>query len=338
MKSRICLTILALAAAMAAHAQLMPDSTVQITAYWQPGDRMTYDFSSTECVVEREDTLRLRSYTDIRTMEVLKATPSRYTLRITNSRHFERDSVAQMIFSLEQREGLNVPLVIETTLDGELLCVVNATEIIDAAHKLVDRAAEDLYDSLPQRMRDTTPQWEWRNTLERWLKPEASTTHTIEDIERIFFFHGVRFRRDAEYERSERLRVPLSDVEAETVTTFWADPATDESSAMLHTHSESEAAEALRKTAAARPGALLLGGILSPAQITAAEVTMESFMGEEIHFATGWPLQAYWSSRLEATTPDGRDIMIHIRKQLTRRDDDTLTPITAEGATSSVTE
>lgn len=333
MKSRICLTVLALAATMAVHAQLMPDSTIQITAYWQQGDRMTYDFSSTECLTVEGDTLRLRSYTDIRTMEVTKATPTRYTLRITNSRHFERDSVAQMIFALEQREGLNVPLEIETSLDGELLCVLNAAEIIDAAHRLVDRAAEVLYDSLPQRIRDTTPQWEWRNTLKRWINPDASTTHTTEDIERIFFFHGKRFSPDAEYECRETLRIPMSDADADAVTAFWADPATDAASAMLHTHSISEAEKALRMAAAARPEALLLGNILPPAQMAETHISMESFSGEEIHFATGWPLQVYWSTRLEATPPDGRDILIHVRKQITRRDDDSDIPITAEAET-----
>ncbi len=84
MKPRICLTILAFAfivPATEANAQLMPDSTVQITAYWQKGDQMTYDYRSTECLVEDGDTVRLRSYSDIRTIEVIDATPTRYTLR-----------------------------------------------------------------------------------------------------------------------------------------------------------------------------------------------------------------------------------------------------------------
>lgn len=103
MKPRICLTILAFAfivPAAEANAQLMPDSTVQITAYWQKGDQMTYDYRSTECLVEDGDTVRLRSYSDIRTIEVIDATPTRYTLRISNHRHFERDDVAQMIYGL----------------------------------------------------------------------------------------------------------------------------------------------------------------------------------------------------------------------------------------------
>ena len=137
MKPRTCLTILAAAfilPATEANAQLMPDSTVQITAYWQKGDQMTYDYRSTECLVEDGDTVRLRSYSDIRTIEVIDATPTRYTLRISNHRHFEQDPIAQMIYGLEQREGLNVPLIIETSLDGELLCVVNAAQIVEAAH------------------------------------------------------------------------------------------------------------------------------------------------------------------------------------------------------------
>ena len=82
---------------------------MQITAYWQKGDQMTYDYRSTECLVEDGDTVRLRSYSDIRTIEVIDATPTRYTLRISNHRHFEQDPIAQMIYGLEQREGLNVP-------------------------------------------------------------------------------------------------------------------------------------------------------------------------------------------------------------------------------------
>ena len=335
MKPRICLTILAFAfivPATEANAQLMPDSTVQITAYWQKGDQMTYDYRSTECLVEDGDTVRLRSYSDIRTIEVIDATPTRYTLRISNHRHFEQDPIAQMIYGLEQREGLNVPLIIETSLDGELLCVVNAAQIVEAAHKLSDRAAETLYDSLPDPVRRTTPQWEWQNIIEKWINPDAATTRTIEDIGRIFFFHGTRFRPDTEYERHESLRLPMTDAEADCVTTFWADGATtDAASAMLHTPSVSQAEEAMRTTAAAHPEALLLGGAITPEQAPDTSVTMESFSGEEIHFASGWPLQAYWSTRLTASTPDGRRILIRVRKQLTRRDSDA--PLTSEAET-----
>ena len=210
--------------------------------------------------------------------------------------------------------------------------MVNAAEIVEAAHKLSDRAAETLYDSLPDPVRRTTPQWEWQNIIEKWINPDASTTRTIEDIGRIFFFHGTRFRPDTEYERHESLRLPMTDAEADCVTTFWADGATtDAASAMLHTHSVSQAEEALRTTAAAHPEALLLGGAITPEQAPDTSVTMESFSGEEIHFASGWPLQAYWSTRLTASTPDGHRILIRVRKQLTRRDSDA--PLTSEAET-----
>ena len=100
---------------------------------------------------------------------------------------------------------------------------------------------------------------------------------------------------------------------------------------MLHTHSVSQAEEALRTTAAAHPEALLLGGAITPEQAPDTSVTMESFSGEEIHFASGWPLQAYWSTRLTASTPDGRRILIRVRKQLTRRESDA--PLASEAET-----
>ncbi len=332
MKLRICLSIFAVWAFAAAHAQVMPDSTIQITAYWQQGDRMTYDFRSTECVVEDGDTVRMRSYADIRSIEVVNVSPTRYTLRITNHGHFEQDPVAQMVYSLEQREGLNVPLVIETSLDGELLCVVNAAEIVEAAYDLVDAAADGLYDSLPAPMRRSMPQWEWRGALEKWINPSASTTKTIEDIGRIFFFHGTRFRTDAYYERRESFRIPASDAEADGVTTFWADAEnTDKVSAMLHTNSVVDAGEALVTLAAENPQALILGGTVRPEQVGGTHVEMECFSGEEIHFATGWPLQVYWSTRLTATPPDGRKISIRVRKELIRRDSDA--PLTYETET-----
>ena len=237
---------------------------------------MTYDFRSTECVVEDGDTVRMRSYADIRSIEVVNVSPTRYTLRITNHGHFEQDPVAQMVYSLEQREGLNVPLVIETSLDGELLCVVNAAEIVEAAYDLVDAAADGLYDSLPAPMRRSMPQWEWRGALEKWINPSASTTKTIEDIGRIFFFHGTRFRTDAYYERRESFRIPASDAEADGVTTFWADAEnTDKVSAMLHTNSVVDAGEALVTLAAENPQALILGGTV--AALIAAYILLTSY-------------------------------------------------------------
>lgn len=329
----ICFPIFAVWAIAAAHAQIMPDSTLQITAYWQEGDRMTYDYMSTECLIEDGDTLHERRTRATCTFDVVKATPTRYTLRITAADRRDDDPVVQQICDLEQQRGLNMPLVIETSQHGELLCVVNAAQIVEAAQQLVDIAATDFYGRLPAADRDRIPQWEWRNMLEKWINPPTATTQTMEDLSRIFFFHGSKFRTDGEYERRETLRVPASDAEADAVTTFWADPSkTDNTSAMLHTYSESNAEKAVRAVAASRPEALLLGGTVAPEQLADTRIEMESFSGEEIHFATGWPLQTYWSTRLTASPPDGRKVTITVRKQLTRRDDNATTdPASATG-------
>ena len=40
---RILLAICGMAATSVLHAQIMPDSTVQICAYWTPGDKYAYN-------------------------------------------------------------------------------------------------------------------------------------------------------------------------------------------------------------------------------------------------------------------------------------------------------
>ena len=54
-----------------ASAQMMPDSTVQVVASWNPGDKQAYNLSKTDFKVSDKDTTDLNYSTEIMILEVL---------------------------------------------------------------------------------------------------------------------------------------------------------------------------------------------------------------------------------------------------------------------------
>ena len=75
----LCFALVGFAAA----AQMMPDSTVQFVARWNPGDKQVYDVSRTEYKVSGKDTTDVEKFTQIMGIEVLSKKEDTYQLCIT---------------------------------------------------------------------------------------------------------------------------------------------------------------------------------------------------------------------------------------------------------------
>lgn len=56
---RTVISLFAICASVFAGAQMMPDSTVQIVAYWSKGDKISYDCASTQYVIEKSAELQM---------------------------------------------------------------------------------------------------------------------------------------------------------------------------------------------------------------------------------------------------------------------------------------
>lgn len=97
---RILLAICGMAATSVLHAQIMPDSTVQICAYWTPGDKYAYNATEEKLKIdEKGDTMLVYRRSERRTFEVLAQTQERYQLgsrTATTSPRTSRSSLYMM--------------------------------------------------------------------------------------------------------------------------------------------------------------------------------------------------------------------------------------------------
>lgn len=76
--------LLAICCSVFAEAQMMPDSTVQVVAYWSKGDVISYDCAVTQYTIEADGTKKADySSSETRTIEVIDADDSSYTLRLS---------------------------------------------------------------------------------------------------------------------------------------------------------------------------------------------------------------------------------------------------------------
>ena len=89
---------------LSALAQLMPDGTVQIVAYWKLGNVAPYQFKTrTESVSEKGDTTVTSSSSEVRIFEVIGQTDSTYTLQTTYKDGYYTDSSVGLLSEMMGR-------------------------------------------------------------------------------------------------------------------------------------------------------------------------------------------------------------------------------------------
>ena len=65
-------------------AQIMPDSSVQICAYWTPGDKYAYEAREEKFKIDDQgDTTLVYRQSERRVFEILSQTKNRYKIRLT---------------------------------------------------------------------------------------------------------------------------------------------------------------------------------------------------------------------------------------------------------------
>lgn len=76
-------------------AQIMPDSSVQICAYWTPGDKYAYEAREEKFKIDDQgDTTLVYRQSERRVFEILSQTKDRYKIRLTYGDYMTTDKEA----------------------------------------------------------------------------------------------------------------------------------------------------------------------------------------------------------------------------------------------------
>jgi hypothetical protein len=279
-----------------AFAQMMPDSTVQVCAYWNVGDKYHYQIEESKYKIDNQtDTSDVELSAEILTLEVVDATDSTYRVRVTSD-DFQHSDYNRMAIQEEimQQFG-SMPYEFETDEFGTFKRLIIKDEDLDnfylALDIMVDRIAEErgLADEGKPAL---------KAMMQALLTRERLMAAYMEEITPLLWFHGLRLSQDAKVDY--QTEVPSFFGDESTITMngqFWVDEElTDEYSAVLHNVTKADPDD-MRKYVKAFMGtaanALGTGDDIEEAAdeiFKDASIELIDDAYEEIHLDTGWPI------------------------------------------------
>ena len=244
---RILLAICGMAATSVLHAQIMPDSTVQICAYWTPGDKYAYNATEEKLKIdEKGDTMLVYRRSERRTFEVLAQTQERYQLRLSYSDYKSTDEQEQLIHDVIAAVTGAEIVEFTTSETGVLLGLTNLDALVEQAKAAVDPIVEATWKNMAPEERRLLSKKDFRKYLAHTLgDPSVLINAANDDLGRMFFFHGARLDTTRVYEMDEMFASILGGTDSlQGKTTFWISSSlTDSYSAVCCTYTEVEDAK-----------------------------------------------------------------------------------------------
>lgn len=324
MKKRVLLSAVALVASVAASAQMMPDSTVQIVAYWSKGDKISYDCTATTYTTDENDNRSdISATSETRVFEVLDAREDGYTLRLSYKNVFSPNTVDYL--TPEEYHALCENLTITFTTDkfGSVTGIVDSEGCKTLLSNMIDKMAERKLKEMDKDARKAFPKEEFLTNLKSvFCSDEILSLTAAADITPFFTYHGARLDTTQVYSFPQEFTLPTAGNQTfEVETKLWVDEKlTDEESAVIRTDALATKdllfpvmlnySIQLTRSAADMTGEELTDdeiatGVTEELNKQLLDISMEVYTTTEIHLATGWPIQWY-STRETIVVSDGK--------------------------------
>lgn len=316
---RLVLLIAFVLSAVSASAQLMPDGSVQIVAYWKLGNVAPYQFKTrTESVSEKGDTTVTSSSSEVRIFEVIGQTDSTYTLQTTYKDVYYTDSSVGLLS--EMMGELSDKIVIQTVTNemGAIKGFGNLDDLAASIKGFIPKYVDAYLKRQDKETRKAFDKKELIKVLEQTLaNPEALLATCLSDIAPLFQYHGVRL------DTSEIYTVPFNFFLAngeklETESQLFVDSeATDSTSVVLRTYAHAEGDQllsylismvtptikALDKSADVEEINKL---VLEAIKEQGLKMVINDYSTTVIHLPSGWPISHSTIRDVIVTDKDGK--------------------------------
>ena len=318
-----------------ASAQMMPDSTVQVCAYWHKGDRAVYECKSTTVKIERDGTeTTSNAASETRIFEVIDETEKSYILQTSYKDVFSSDlslSVGAAVLS-QVAEGIVIQT--QTNEFGTVQDIVNLEELTESMKRTIPLsvdAALAKHDKNTLKELGLTRQGLIDTYTDLFCRPETIVTACLDDVVPLLLYHGARLRLDQEYSVKQELNSPLPNTTGKLPIDlhFWVDEEQSDSSFVLirsYFKVDSDALmpflreSVLAATKTVLPEDLPLDEMEKEIDKGIAEshmqATMEQFTATEVHLGSGWTTQ-WWSKRRTTITTDEGETQTVEEKEVT---------------------
>ena len=287
---------------MPAFAQMLPDSTVQVVAYWELGDKQKYQLESAKYTIAQGDTTVVEATAQILEFEVVAADEEKgYRVKMTSLETQCTDPVKMAVEEAMQKHLGPVAYYFETGPNGEFLRVLPLEGLEEQKEAIAQSVVEAVKEKYPAAAEvDLLP------LIRQALSSEAVVLTITGQLTPLFMYHGNRFDMGEEFPVEDEIPAVIGDGTLKMVGSFWVDEElTDEYSVVLRMYKEADQDQT-------RP---LLGSILDnlvqsmaltpedadEAQaavneaLLSSKMSVEDYLSEEIHLGTGWPIDWHFS-------------------------------------------
>lgn len=334
MNKRIFVALLAFLPFLAS-AQMMPDSTVQVCAYWHKGDQVEYKCKSTTVKIEKDGTETTTSESsETRVFEVLDETEKSYILQTSYKDVFSSDLSLDVGAEVVCKAAEEIVIQTQTDEFGTVQDIVNLDELTEAMKRTVPLSIDAVlakYDKKAIKALGMTRQGLIDTYTDLVCRPENIVKACLDDVVPLLFYHGSRLRLDQEYSIKQELNSPFPNSTGKLPIDlhFWVDEEQSDSSFVLirsYFKVDSDALMPFLRESMLAATKTALSAKLSLDELekeidkgideSHMQATMEQFTETEIHLGSGWTTQ-WWSKRRITLTTDNGETQTVEEKEVT---------------------
>ena len=307
-----------------ASAQMMPDSTVQVCAYWHKGDRAAYECKSTTVTIGKDGTeTTSKAASETRIFDVLDETENSYILQTSYKDVFSSDLSLNVGAQVLNQAAESIVIQTQTNEFGTLQKVVNLEDLTEAMKRTIPISVDAVLakqDKNALKELGLTRQGLIDTFTDLLCRPETIVTACMDDVAPLLLYHGARLRLGQEYSVKQELKSPFPNTTGTLPIDlrFWVDEEfTDSSFVLIRSYFQVDS-DALMPFL--REYVLFATQSVTPDNIQPDEIekevdkgiaeshmraTMEQFTITEIHLDSGWTTQWWSKRRITMTTDEG---------------------------------
>ena len=300
MKKLIPLLAALFAGMIPAFAQMLPDSTVQVVAYWSLGDKQKYQLESVKYQIAQGDTTVVEKTAQILEFEVVASDEEKgYRMKVTTLETEYSDPTKEAVDEAMQEQLGSVAYYFETGPNGEFLRVLPVEGLEEKQEAVAQAVVEAVKKKNP-----AAAQLNLLPLVRQAVSPEAVVLTVTGELAPLFMYHGNRFDMDEEFPIEDEIPAVIGSGTMKMAGTFWVDEdMTDDFSVVLRMYKAADPEQMkpflgsildnLVQSMASTPEDADEAQAAVNEALQTARMSVEDFLYEEIHLGTGWPID--WS-------------------------------------------
>ena len=322
-------------------AQMLPDSTVQVCAYWDKGDVMVYDYTETRTSTVNGVTVGTTSASEKHVFEITDATEDSYIVKLSFEDLVNTPLQTGAFNELAERISENFWFETKTNELGTVQDIANEEKALEACKAMIpvmtDRVLSK-YTAQELKEEGTSREKLIQQFMAGVCTEEFMESLCVKYVIPILLYHGARFNLDQEYTVSQTLMGILGDNNLDVDWKFWAESEEcSEDFVLIHSYTEADK-EALTPILKE----LILDSLqegLTPDEIAelmsdpdelnegleeliqSMDASVEQYSVIAIHLGSGYPYR-WWLKRVTTLEEDDSTTVITEEKELTFSEDD----------------